>query len=178
VNADRLTRLATPVVTTVFAVVVAPSAISMRAPLTLYSVATGVQFINTADDRARGAVNNPFDITLNRLTPPSDYAGQGPFPGDVAVYSLDLYRRPIPKGSAGSAVYTCYFNYARYAFCQAYYTLKGFGTVVASGPVNFNTKGFTLVVTGGTKKYLGARGEVIVIPTTGNAQRVHFGLIK
>ena len=29
--------------------------------LTVYSVATGVQYINTADDRARGHVNNPLD---------------------------------------------------------------------------------------------------------------------
>lgn len=177
-HADRLGRLAGPILAVVFAAVIPPAALSMRAPLTVYSVATGVQFINTADDRARGAINNPFDIALGKLKPRSNYAGQGPFPGDVAVYSLQLYRHPDSKDSAGSAVYTCYFNYARYAFCQAYYTLKGFGTVVASGPVNFNTKGFTIVITGGTKKYLGARGEVVVVPAKGNAQRVAFGLIK
>ena len=119
--------------------------------LTVYSVATGVQYINTADDRARGQLNNPLDSTANKLAPKSS-GSKGPFAGDIAVYALRLYGNGALTQPAGTAVYTCYFNYARSAFCQAYYTLKGFGTVVASGPVNFNTKGFTIVVTGGTKK--------------------------
>src|SRR4051794_6971065 len=55
---------------------------------TLYTVASGVEFVNTADDRARGAVNNPFDEPTNRLRPNAPEVGSGPFPGDVAVYSF------------------------------------------------------------------------------------------
>ena len=145
--------------------------------LTLYSVATGLQYINTADDRARGHVNNPLDSTANKLAPKSSGGGDGPFAGDVAVYALTLYSSPALKQRAGSAVYTCYFNYDRHALCQAYYKLGSGGTIVASGPVDFNGKGFTIVVTGGTQKYLGARGEAKASVAPKNAQRVDFELI-
>ena len=39
--------------------------------VTVYSVATGLQYINTADDRARGQVNNPLDSAANKLAPKS-----------------------------------------------------------------------------------------------------------
>ena len=145
--------------------------------LTVYSVATGLQYINTADDRARGKANNPLDSAANKLTPKSSGSRNGPFAGDVAVYALKLYSNPTLKQPAGSAVYTCYFNYDRHALCQAYYTLKAGGTLVASGPIDFNSSGFTIVVTGGTKKYLGARGEAKVAAAPRNAQRIDFELI-
>ena len=145
--------------------------------VTVYSVATGVQYINTADDRARGQVNNPFDSATNKLSPKSAGTRNGPFPGDVAVYALSLYSDPVLKRKTGSAVYTCYFGYARRALCEAYYVLNPAGTLVGSGPIDFNTTGFTIVVTGGTKKYLGGRGEVHVTAAARNAQRVDFQLI-
>lgn len=145
--------------------------------LTIYSVATGLQYINTEDDRARGHVNNPLDSTANKLAPKS--AGKsGPFAGDVALYALKLYSDAALKKPAGSAVYTCYFNYDRHALCQAYYKLMGGNTLVASGPIDFKTSGFTIVVTGGTKKYLGARGEARVAAGPRNAQRIDFELIR
>ncbi len=145
--------------------------------LTIYSVATGVQFINTADDRARGAINNPFNSSTDKLAPKTTGTGNGPFPGDVVLYSLDLYKEASLRRSAGSAVYTCYFNYTRHALCQAYYILKGAGTLVASGPIDFKLHGFTIVVTGGTKKYLGASGEAVVVPAARKAQRLDFRLL-
>lgn len=145
--------------------------------VTLYSVATGVQFINTADDRARGAVNNPLDHATNKLQPSAVDKGNGPFPGDVAIYSVNLFTGPTLKRGAGSAVYTCYFNYKRHALCQAYYVLKD-GTLVASGPIDFNKNGFTIVVTGGTKKYLGSRGQVVVVAAARNSQRVNLDLLR
>jgi len=145
--------------------------------LTVYSVATGLQYINTADDRARGHVNNPLDSAANKLAPKSSGGRNGPFAGDVALYALKLYSNPTLKRPAGSAVYTCYFNYDRHALCQAYYKLMAGSTLVASGPVDFNASGFTIVVTGGTKKYLGARGEAKVAAGPRNAQRIDFELI-
>jgi hypothetical protein len=145
--------------------------------LTIYSVATGVQYINTADDRARGQVNNPLDSTANKLAPKSSGKGNGPFAGDIAVYALKLYSNRTLKRPAGSAVYTCYFNYDQRALCQAYYKLSTGGTLVASGPVDFKTSGFTIVVTGGTSKYLGARGEAKVAPAPKGAQKIDFELI-
>jgi hypothetical protein len=145
--------------------------------VTVYSVATGLQYINTADDRARGHVNNPFDSVANKLAPKSS-GRHGPFAGDVALYAVKLYSNPTLKRPAGSAVYTCYFNYDQHALCQAYYKLTTGGTLVASGPIDFKTSGFTIVVTGGTNKYLGVRGQITAAAAPKkNAQRVDFELI-
>src|SRR5581483_491488 len=132
--------------------------------LTLYSVATGLQYINSADDSVRGKANNPLNSTQNRLSPKGAASGKGPFAGDIALYALTLYSDSTLKRRAGTAVYTCYFNYDRHALCQAYYKLKTGSTLVASGPIDFNKSGFTIVVTGGTTKYLGVRGEAKVAP--------------
>jgi hypothetical protein len=152
-------------------------ATSARRVLTVYSVATGVQYINTADDRARGQVNNPLDSVAKRLAPKGTATGNGPFAGDVAVFALKLYTTPTLKKSAGSAVYTCYFNYHQNALCQTYYKLTAGGTLVASGPIDFKTSGFTIVVSGGTEKFLGARGQVSAAAAPKKSQRLDFELI-
>lgn len=145
--------------------------------LTVYSVATGVQYINTADDRERGRSNNPFDDATKKLFPKNSGSGNGPFAGDVALYALSLFGDAALKKRAGSAVITCYFNYDQHAFCQAYYKLSSGATLVASGPVDFKASGFTIVLTGGTNAYIGVRGEVKVAPAPNKSQRVDFELI-
>jgi hypothetical protein len=160
--------------------------VSANRVLTVYSVATGLQYINSADDSARGKVNNPFDTATGKLAPKSAGGGDGPVAGDIAVYAVDLYSDLTLKRHAGSGVYTCYFNYNQHALCQAYYKPSAGGTLVASGPVDFNASGFTVVITGGTKTYLGARGEVTVAAVKNavgaakkkGAQRVDFELIR
>ena len=127
---------------------------------TVYSVATGVQYINTEDDRVRGRANNPLDPAAQKLHPGTTTKGRGPFAGDVAIYALTLYRDPTLKRTAGSGVYTCFFNYDQHAFCKAYFKLKARGTLVASGPIDFKASKFAIVVTGGTNTYLGVRGEL------------------
>ena len=144
--------------------------------LTIFTVASDVQFINTADDRARGAINNPFDAATNKLRPKASGSGDGPFPGDVVVFNFDLYGKLPVKKKIGSASYTCYFNYTGHALCQAYYQLHG-GTLTAAGPVDFNATTFKLVVTGGTNGYLAARGQVTSVKSKDNAQRVHFRML-
>jgi len=156
--------------------VVAGAGASGDRRLTVFSVATGLQYINTADDRARGKVNNPLDSTASKLAPKSS-GRQGPFAGDVAVYALRLYRDAAVKHPLGTAVYTCFFNYDRHALCQAYYKFRAGGTIVGSGPVDFKSSSFTIVVSGGTSTYLGARGQASAVPARGNAQRVDFELI-
>ena len=73
-------------------------------------------------------------------------------------------------------MYTCYFNYDQHAFCKAYFKLKGRGTLVASGPIDFKDSKFTIVVTGGTNKYLGVRGELKAVAGQSNS-KVDFRLI-
>jgi hypothetical protein len=146
--------------------------------LTIYTVATAVQYVNNADDEARGMTNNPFDVAMNKLRPQLTWKGDGPFAGDVTVYSFNMFATRSLKGSTGTASFTCYYSYNQQAFCQAYYELEGGrGTLLASGPVNFERTGFTLVVTGGTGTYLGARGEVTESATAKNAQRLDFTLL-
>jgi hypothetical protein len=129
--------------------------------LGLYSVASQVQYLNNADDEARGETNNPFDGAINKLRPKLSWKGNGPFAGDVTVYSFKLYDDAALQKSDGTATYTCYFNYDKKAFCDADFILKGSGgTITAAGPVDFNTTSFSLVVTGGTDAHLGARGEL------------------
>jgi hypothetical protein len=147
--------------------------------VTLYSVATQVQYLSNADDEARGQVNNPFDPETNKLKPSLSLKGSGPFAGDVTIYSFNLFPTSSLKHSNGTADYTCYYNYDRKALCTANYQLKGAtGTLVASGPVDFDASRFTLVVTGGTSKYLGARGELLEHALAGkNGQRLDFVLV-
>jgi hypothetical protein len=144
----------------VASVLVSGAGATANRTVTVYSVATGVQFINTEDDRVRGRANNPLDPAAQKLHPGTTTKGRGPFAGDVAIYALTLYNDPSLKRTAGSGVYTCFFNYDQHAFCKAYFKLKGRGTLVASGPIDFKASKFAIVVTGGTNTYLGVRGEL------------------
>jgi hypothetical protein len=176
-NRGQKTALAVAVVGLILAsVLVSGAGATRQRGLTVYSLATGLQYINTADDRARGHVNNPLDSTANKLAPKSS-GRNGPFAGDIAVYALKLYGNRDLTQPAGTAVFTCYFNYDRRALCQAYYKFRAGSTLVASGPVDFNRSNFTIVVSGGTKKYLGVRGEAKVVAAPGNSQRIDFELI-
>ena len=151
----------------------------------MYSISPGLHYINSADASARGRVNNPFDRATNKLAPKNPGGGDGPVAGDIAVYSVELYSDSALKRHAGSGVYTCYFNYRQHALCQAYYKTKAGGTLVASGPVDFNTTGFTIVITGGTNTFLGVRGQVVVASAKDavgaakkkGAQRVDFEML-
>jgi hypothetical protein len=147
--------------------------------LAIYSSATAVQYLNNADDEARGLTNNPFSSGVNKLRPKLEWKGNGPFAGDVVIYSFNLFNDRSLKKKAGSATYTCYFNYKKMAFCNTYYSLKsGASTIVASGPIDFNTTGFSLPITGGTSRYVAARGELKETSVkTANAQRLEFRLL-
>jgi hypothetical protein len=138
------------------------STATKRSSLKIYSVADQVQYLNNADDEARGEINNPFQTATNKLRPALSWKGDGPFAGDVAVYSFSLYRDVALKKNDGTAIYICYFNYNKRSFCDTDFTLAGNGgTVDASGPVNFNSSGFSLIVTGGTWNHLGSRGQLV-----------------
>jgi hypothetical protein len=143
--------------------------------LTIYSVAKEAQFINHDDDRERALGHNPFNTDTSKLADKTK--GNGPFAGDDTLYSFTLYTSADLKTKAGSAVYTCHYNFAKYALCTAYFELNG-GTVVASGPVLFTSTSFTLAISGGTKKYFGVNGEVQMSSVTKNKQRLGFQLLS
>jgi hypothetical protein len=142
--------------------------------LTIYSVATIAQFINHQDDRQRALGNNPFNADTSKLV--DKEKGTGPFAGDDTLYSFTLYTSENLKTKAGSAVYTCHYNFTKHALCTAYFVING-GTLLAAGPVDFNSTHFTLALTGGTTKYIGANGQVAMSPVTKNEQRLEFVLL-
>ena len=98
--------------------------------LVLYSVAEQEQFINNADDRTRGGGNNPFGNNKD-VTPTSNKATNGPFPGDEAIFSFNLYTSSSLRTRAGTAIFTCQYNYDKNAFCDAAFQLSNGATLIA-----------------------------------------------
>jgi hypothetical protein len=146
--------------------------------MTIYALATTAQFMNHADDRLRGMSTNPFNVTTRAIVinAKGQQKGNGPFPGDDILYSFKLYSDPKLRKQTGSAMFTCYYTFVKRATCDSYFELDG-GLVLASGRVVFNGKVFTLGVSGGTGKYLGATGEVKASPAARQAERLELRLL-
>ena len=126
--------------------------------LQLYSVTTAEQFLNHADDRARGYGDNPFGNYKAPTATTKERRG-GPYPGDQALFTFKLYATAKKTGARGTAVFTCFYNFKRHGYCDAVYELKG-GNILASGSINFDADNFALVATGGTGTYRGVVGTV------------------
>jgi hypothetical protein len=125
----------------------------------LYSITTEEQFLNHADDRQRGFGDNPFG-NFKAPTPTTKERNAGPFPGDQALFTFKLYSAANRKKPVGLALFSCTYSFNQQGFCDAAWQLKD-GTVIGSGPVDFNAKNFSLVITGGTSKYRGVTGNVV-----------------
>lgn len=141
--------------------------------INVYSAPAQETFVANADDEARGAVNNPFGEHFG--SPATNEKTNGPFAGDEALFSFDVYTTPGLQAKAGSAVYTCQYFFNKNAFCDASFQLKG-GTLIAAGTLNFEGKSFALAITGGYGKYGGVHGEVDAFPSGKNAQHLVFVL--
>jgi hypothetical protein len=140
----------------------------------LYSLAEQEQYINHADDRIRGAAKNPFgnfsDVTA------STTAGAGPFPGDEAIFSFNLFADAALKNRIGTATFTCYYNFGKNAFCDASFQVGTRGALIANGAFNFDASRFVLTVTGGSGAYLSASGTLAESQSANHAQRLAFVL--
>jgi hypothetical protein len=143
--------------------------------LTLYSVAEQEQFVNNEDDRARGEGQSPFgnfsDVT------PIVAPVKGPFPGDEALFSFNIYKTTALNARAGSAIFTCQYNFGANAFCDVSFQLNNGGTLIADGAFNFDAANFTLAITGGYGTYSNvSTGLVEVSPSAHHAQQLVFRL--
>ena len=140
---------------------------------TIYAVPTTAQFMNHADDRLRGMATNPFNLKAEAVIVNANGKEKknGPFPGDDILYSFKLYKSPTLDRQLGTAIFTCYYTFAKKATCDSYFELAG-GVLLASGPVVFDGTRFLLSVTGGTDSYLGALGQVSATPAARNAERL------
>jgi hypothetical protein len=140
--------------------------------LRVYAAPSTVQFMNHADDRLRGMATNPFKFKSEAviLNDNGKEKGQGPFPGDDLLYTFKLYDDAKRTKPAGTALFTCYYEFAKRATCDSYFDLAK-GLVLASGVVKFGQTNFILGITGGTRAYLGALGQVNSTAAAKNTER-------
>ena len=140
--------------------------------LRVYAVPKTVQFMNHADDRLRGMATNPFKFKADAviLGGNGKEKGLGPFPGDDILYGFKLFADAKLTKPTGTALFTCYYEFARRATCDSYFDLDK-GLLLATGQVRFGATHFSLGVTGGTRAYFGALGQVDSAPAAKNAQR-------
>jgi hypothetical protein len=142
--------------------------------LTLYSVATAEQYVNNADDRARGKGNNPFG-NFRDASATVTHVGGAPFPGDEALFKFSLFADASLDRSAGSAIFTCQYNFNKNAYCDAVYQLAT-GTLFAAGAFNYDANSFALAITGGSGPYFGSTGGIQVSPGPKHSQRLALTL--
>jgi hypothetical protein len=171
----RTARLAGVALFAVGAMSASAGAANGRQRLTLYSVTEQEQFVNNQDDRARGEGHNPFGA-YSDVSPAVTKPKGGPFPGDEALFSFNVYRNADLKTRAGSAIFTCQYNFGKNAFCDVSFQLIDRGTLIAEGAFNFDAARFTLAITGGYGGYSDVTGEVVATPSAHHAQQLNFQL--
>lgn len=158
------------------AVPLAPATTQGRS-FVIYAKPTRAQFINHADDRERGKILNPFGSDLLPPPPDANTGKKGARAGDNALFSLKLYSDPHLTRPVGNAIYSCTFNFAQEAICEANFTLNG-GTMIALGPAKLDSGNIVLPVIGGTGRYAGAHGQLTSRPSgSKNTQIVRFRLL-
>jgi hypothetical protein len=145
--------------------------------ITVYSIPTHEAFVANADDEIRGDVSNPFGTHISRKA--SGLANldekQGPYPGDEALFSFNVFKTGTLETNVGSAVFTCQYYFDKNAFCDVSFQMNG-GTLMGAGAFNFNASKFALAITGGYGSYSGATGDVQATPSGKLAQRLEFTL--
>lgn len=144
----------------------------------LYAKATGAQFVNHADDRARGDIINPFNADTLPTPPSANSAKKGARAGDNALFILKLFADASLKRPVGDAVYSCTFNFAQEAICSATFETRS-GTMFAMGPAKLDGTTIVLPVTGGTGQYAGAHGQLTSAAATAKktTQLIRFRLV-
>jgi hypothetical protein len=178
----RLLVVAVVLLTAALSTTAASGASHKSKKLTVFAVPATVQFMNHADDRLRGMSTNPFNLKAEAVIIDANgkEKGNGPFPGDDILYAFKLYADAARKKPLGTAMFTCYYGFEKRATCESYFDLAK-GLLLASGQVPFGAGRFTLGVTGGTRGYFGALGQLDARPAAGNAQRFDLrvtGLVK
>ena len=154
-----------------------PAIAARTRSLVVYAKTTKLQFLNHADDRARGNTTNPFNADTKLPPPPKANTGnKGTRAGDNALIQLKLYADPQLTKAIGSAVYSCTFNFAQQATCDADFELSD-GSMTGSGPADLLGRQFTLAVIGGTGAYLGARGQMTSTLAPKSTVRIDFLLL-
>ena len=160
------------------AVPIAQATTQGRRSFVFYAKPTRAQFINHADDRARGNFTNPFADLIP--TPPNANSGKpGARAGDNALFTLKLYSDARLSRLVGTASYSCTVNFAQQAICEGQFEFSAGGTMIAMGPADLKSGDLVLPVTGGTGRYARAHGQ-LTSTSAGkktNTQILHFQLV-
>ncbi len=136
---------------------------------TLYSSFQQLQYLDHADDRARGQGANPFGNYTHLYVPPqTNEKLYGPFAGDIGEYAFTLSSNAAISNTTGSEIIVCQYALKRLSFCNADFQLSG-GTLIAKGEFAFGASNITLGIIGGTGNEIGASGEVVVTEATPSA---------
>jgi hypothetical protein len=170
--------LAAVAIAATIAVPAAPATTHGRS-FVFYAKPTRAQFINHADDRARGdKIVNPFLADILPTPPKANAGKKGARAGDNALFSLKLYSDAKLTRPVGTANYSCTFNFAHIAICDGDFELNN-GTMIAMGPANLETGNFVLPVIGGTGRYAGAHGQLTSRSSSSktNTQIIRFQLV-
>jgi hypothetical protein len=182
IRSSRAVSLTAVLAIMAIALVAAGSASSApkKAPsqqITVYSLPTHEAFVANADDELRGDVSNPFGTHISRAASGLGALDekQGPFPGDEALFSFNVFKTGSLQTTLGSAVFTCQYYFDKNAFCDASFQMNG-GTLIGAGAFSFNATQFALAITGGYGKYTGFTGDVQATPSGKFAQRLSFTL--
>lgn len=141
----------------------AAGAVGQAGSLTLYGKPTKARYSEHSDDRQRGDIKNPFTIDVLPTPKNANSGRRGARAGDMATISVKLFADARMTRTAGTAIYSCTFNFAEEAVCQIFFSLGG-STMIASGPAHLDGVRMVLPVTGGTGRYLGARGQMTSTP--------------
>jgi hypothetical protein len=133
--------------------------------ITLFAQVTKEQFVNNRDDRQRGTGNNPFGNSAGTGTATTN-EHVGPLPGDEGMFEFAVYHSASLTHNAGTGAFVCQFAFDKSSVCDLTYSLEG-GSVVGVGTFEaLTTAPMSFTVTGGTGKYLGARGTLNVATDT------------
>jgi hypothetical protein len=135
------------------------SAVSVER-LGYYALVDKEQFVNNKDDRARGEGTNPFGTAQGAGIATTNEKAKGPLPGDEGLYELKLYPDPQLKKPGPTANFVCQYQFAKIGGCDVSVQLDD-GTIV--GTTDFqalDNKQFSVIVTGGTGRYVNARGSI------------------
>jgi hypothetical protein len=175
----RLAAALATVASAVTMAVPAAHATTQGRSLVFYAQPTRAQFINRADDRERGLKLNPFNADILPPPPKANTGKKGGRAGDNALFAFRVYSDPSLTRLVGTAIYSCTFNFAHEAICEADFEFSH-GSMIAMGPAQLDST-FTqivLPVTGGTGRYAGAHGQLTSTPSIyKNTQIIHFQLV-
>ena len=159
-----------------------------RPAATQGTVGAGRSFTSTPSRRERSSstttttgsagTSRTRSIRTSLPTPPNaNSAKTGARAGDNALFSFKLYSDLKLTRPVGNAIYSCTFNFAQEAICEANFTLNG-GTMIAMGPAKLDGSTIVLPVTGGTGRYAGAHGQLTSRSSgTKNTQIIRFRLV-